>query len=456
MTFKSLVQICLEMWGAVICLIFLTVIFFRKGHTKRRGKLLSLTLAQMVLLLVCDCIALYTRGKLSVSAYILVRLSNFLVFLLNYCIGYTNIVYMEDILKNNGHRMNPLLKHSVSVVCAVGAGMVIISQFNGFLYTIGSDNLYRRGPGFAVISLVGGLMVILITASVLINFKKMQRSQAFSWLTLYLLVILANAIQIFYYGISFVNIAVVIGMVFMFISYEKDMILYSAMQENANIRNQLLLAEKERELAVKEADIASMNTQLAQEHTQLVLSQIQPHFLYNALSAIGFLCTKDPKKARYAVDNLSSYLRTNLDSLVSVRLVSFSRELEHTEAYLAIEKLRFGDDLNIEYDINCDEFMLPTLSLQPMVENSVRHGVCKKEEGGTVTIRTEKTDSEYLISVIDDGVGFNPDESSEDNRAHIGVENVRKRIKLLCDGELIIKSVPDKGTEAVIHIPIKE
>ena len=198
----------------------------------------------------------------------------------------------------------------------------------------------------------------------------------------------------------------------------------------------------EQNLRFSQQELELQNTRAA-----LVLSQIQPHFLYNALSAISILCKRDPDKVRTAVDNLSDYLRVNLDSLRFEKLVSFRQELEHVNAYLFIEKLRFGDDLQIACDIRCDNFMIPSLTLQPLVENAIRHGLCGKEDGGTITICAEKTDTEYRISVIDDGVGFDPAALPNDGRSHIGLENVRERLKLLSGGTLTIASPPESGRQ---------
>ena len=99
--------------------------------------------------------------------------------------------------------------------------------------------------------------------------------------------------------------------------------------------------------------------------------------------------------------------------------------------------------------------MIPSLSLQPLVENAIRHGICKKEDGGTVTIRAEQTDTEYLVTVIDDGVGFDPASVGNDGRSHVGLESVRTRLQLLCGGSLTISSTPGVGTMSVIHLPRK-
>ena len=121
-----------------------------------------------------------------------------------------------------------------------------------------------------------------------------------------------------------------------------------------------------------------------------------------------------------------------------------------------IEKLRFDDQLNIEYDIKTTDFELPLLSIQPLVENAVKHGVGMKEDGGTVKISTRETDSAYEVIIEDDGVGFDIHEKKDDGRSHVGMENTKKRLHDMCGGEVIIASNPGKGTTARVIIPKKE
>ncbi len=186
---------------------------------------------------------------------------------------------------------------------------------------------------------------------------------------------------------------------------------------------------------------------------KIVLSQIQPHFLYNSLNAIYYLCGKDAGAAQKAISEFSDYLRGNLDSLKRNTPVPFETELKHVETYLKLEKMRFEEELEIVYDIQTTEFKLPALSLQPLVENAVKHGVGKAANGGTVTISAIETENEYLVSVKDDGVGYACDEKKNDGRSHIGINNVEQRLKNMCQGTLVIQSEIGKGTISTMHIP---
>ena len=186
----------------------------------------------------------------------------------------------------------------------------------------------------------------------------------------------------------------------------------------------------------------------------MVLTQMQPHFVFNVLNIIYYLCAKDTKLAQTAIDSFSSYLRTNIDSLVSDELAPFSKELEHVKNYLELEKLRFDDELEIEYDIGPADFHIPMLVVQPLAENAVKHGIAKSPNGGKVIIRTVEDFENFYIYVVDNGVGFDTNKTrAYDGRSHIGIDNVRFRIEKRVNGELDIFSTKGKGTTAVITVP---
>ena len=196
-----------------------------------------------------------------------------------------------------------------------------------------------------------------------------------------------------------------------------------------------------------------MQKELYEARVAIMVSQIQPHFLYNSLTSIAMLCTKDPKRARTATINFADYLRGNMNSLKERNPVPFKQELAHLKKSLMLEEMRFGDLLHIEYDIQCSDFLIPQLSVQPLVENAVKHGVGMKEDGGTVTISALETADSYRVEVKDDGVGFDPSVPKNDGRSHVGMENVRSRLKEMVNGRVEITSEPGKGTTAVIIIP---
>ena len=202
-----------------------------------------------------------------------------------------------------------------------------------------------------------------------------------------------------------------------------------------------------------EAEKQAIEMKIQESQIAIMLSQIQPHFLYNTLNSIYQLCETNPMRARSMVNFFAEYLRNNLSTLEEPGLISFETELSHIKTYLEIEKIRFEDTLEIEYDIKCADFSLPVLTVQPIVENAVKHGTSKKRGGGVVTIATNEGEESYIIKVTDTGCGFDPNQPKDDGKRHIGIENVRQRLFSMCGGTLTIESELGKGTLATIIIP---
>ena len=184
-----------------------------------------------------------------------------------------------------------------------------------------------------------------------------------------------------------------------------------------------------------------------------MLSQMQPHFLYNVLNSIYQLCEVDPKTAQDAIEKFSDYLRSNMASLEQKELIPFEEEYSHVQTYLALEQIRFPATLRISEDIQAANFKVPPLTVQVLVENAVKHGVTKKRGGGTVTVATRELPDCWQITVSDTGKGFDSARYEEDGKAHFGLRNVRERLRLMADGTLTVMSVPGQGTTAEIRIP---
>lgn len=204
----------------------------------------------------------------------------------------------------------------------------------------------------------------------------------------------------------------------------------------------------------REKKIAEQQVVLTKQSTALMISQIQPHFLYNVLTTISNLCVTDPEEAEETTVLFSQYLRTNLDSLRKQEPVPFATELMHVKTYVELEKKRFGDILNVEYDINEQNFMVPSLGIQPIVENSIKHGIRGKNAPGTVKISTQKVANGYKIVIEDDGIGFDMNAGvKDDGRSHVGMTNVKERLRQMCNASVVIESSPGNGCRTEITIP---
>lgn len=191
---------------------------------------------------------------------------------------------------------------------------------------------------------------------------------------------------------------------------------------------------------------------MAQERIQIMLSQIQPHFLYNTLATIQSLCLVDPERASDVLEKFATYLRQNLDSLDQPSLISLNRELEHVRIYAEIEMIRFPN-VQVVYDIRDKDFKLPALTVQPIVENAIRHGV-RGRKTGLVTVITFLEGGNHFVVIRDNGKGFDVGEVKEDQRSHIGLKNVRERVEQMCGGSVSVESKKGKGTTVTIRIPV--
>lgn len=424
---RQSLHIALLMWGCVFCLIAALCMLMSRNFNKEKRKWLLLMQLSCAILLGSDAVAWAFRGYPGNVGFWVVKISNFLVFL------YSDIVLMMYhgyvccyLFEKHPEQKNRIRINAVYVLCSLGMLLVIVSQFTDLYYTIDAQNLYHRNPAY-IISMIIPVCGMLLDLGLLIRYRKnVSREMLVSMASYEVLLLVAVIAQSFYYGVSLINIAICISMILIFVS---------------------AMVEQNKELASRQEEAANLRV-------ELMLSQIKPHFIYNALTVIQRLCVKDPKLAQETVAEFATYLRGNLESLDRKTPVYFEKELEHVQCYLAIEKKRFGDRVNVVYDIQDEDFVIPALTLQPLVENAIKHGICKKEEGGTVWISTERKKDVVYVVVKDDGVGFQ--KSQADGNEHVGMRNVESRLHSMCGGTLEIESIPGKGTMAMITLPQKK
>lgn len=334
--------------------------------------------------------------------------------------------YMEEYLKLPV-KIRRWYLISVCLVCGLHIFLAVLSPFTGAFFLV-TETGYQRGPLFEISQVAPVYCYLLFTTMIVAYRKKLTRREVIFFL-LYILVPLgAGVAQTFLRGIATVNVGVSLALLFVLV--------------NIQFEYEIRLKKQENELSQMSVDI--------------MFSQIQPHFLYNALATISHLCKRDPEDAQKAIQEFSAFLRDNMDSLKNRAPVPFQQELSHVMNYLHLEQRRFQTRLQVTYDIKASNFFVPPLTLQPLVENSVRHGILKKEEGGTIGIHSWETDEAFFVTVEDDGIGFEKAGQFPDlgSHAHIGIENVRSRLAAQVDGTLDIKS-SDQGTTVTLMIPRK-
>lgn len=190
---------------------------------------------------------------------------------------------------------------------------------------------------------------------------------------------------------------------------------------------------------------------LYQSRIALLLSQIQPHFLYNTLNSMRVLIRTNAEAADKLLYNFSRFLRNNMVSINHTGMIPFSKELEMICSYAYIEEVCFPK-INIQFDIQVQNFSVPPLSIQPLVENAIKHGIKKRVEGGTVWISSYETEDGYCIEIRDNGVGFSVDQALRQSEGH-GLNNIRSRLEYQCGAQLQISSSPGEGCDAKVLLP---
>ena len=416
-----------ELWGGFFFLMASFILWFSGGPgNSRRARVWPELITG--LMLIADSVAYFFRGGSSDLAHILVIAGNFIALLGSFWVGGAFFQYLSTFIPKQ-RRKNYIdwWKPMILLISGFDTILLIVSQFTGILYTIDKWNVYQRGS-FMILAM--GLQFVLVLSYLIIAIREKL------WTILFIVggAVVAIVVQILIYGYPFTNIICMIAAIILFV---RELLTQTKKSEGKEI----LISEKEE-------TIREMQTRIA-------LSQIKPHFLYNALNSIYVLCGRDMNEARYAISHLSDYLRSNMAAIDSKFPIPFSREMELVESYLAIEKIRFPEELNYTIVTPVTHFSLPALTVQPLVENAVRHGIMPLDSGGIITITTRETEQDFIVSITDNGVGFDmelpdPPEGSAD---HIGLKNVKERLRRLSGGDLVIRSSPGHGTEAVIRIP---
>lgn len=293
----------------------------------------------------------------------------------------------------------------------------LINVFTGIFFTA-KDGVYLRSKTMIISQgyqfIMFAIIVILSLTNKNLNIREKSAFCLYCFLPL-VAIVLQNFVK--GYAIGYASIIVAIQVLFLFLSVQRDIELAKVEEKN------------------KDAQI------------KIMLSQIKPHFVYNSLSAISTLIPVDPPKAQEELDRFTAYLRANLSSLTASKSIPFEDELKHIETYVELERMRFKDRINVVYDIGVKDFSVPPLTIQPLVENAIKHGILKKLEGGTVTLKTVDSSEAYIIEITDDGVGFKMENVDFDSNVHFGMNNIRYRLKTMCNADVVIESEEGKGTK---------
>ncbi|MBP5282855.1 MAG: histidine kinase [Lachnospiraceae bacterium] len=343
------------------------------------------------------------------------------VYLLHYC--------GESILNSKLLRAVIVL---MVIFCLVLAGTLIL---DGFWY-VTPDWQYYRGPLYPLLPLPLIAILIINFEGTLHRRRLLPHKVFLSFLVALVPVTFTMIVHLFVDAILFIDISYVLSGLSMY-----GFILADQIEQDLR---------RQREIASQQMEIASQKMEIANQRADIMVLQMRPHFIYNTMMSIYYLCKQDPDQAQQVTLDFTTYLRKNFTAIASAETIPFSSELEHTRAYLAVEQAVYKNTLLVDYDTPHTFFRIPPLTLQPIVENSIKHGRDPYAGEFHICIRTQKADSGTEIVVTDNGRGFDPDETKDPG---IALNNIRQRLEIMCGGSLTITPSEGGGTIVTVTIP---
>ena len=303
--------------------------------------------------------------------------------------------------KKNIHK-NPMI-YITDLLWAIYFVLLVTAQFTKWIYYYTPDNEYCRGPLYPVL-LVPLVLLMAVNVFALFHYRAALSQRYRIAFTVYFLVpLLCMVVQMFYSNVLMT-------------------VLGSAV--SALIMLWIIVLEQ------MERQVAQVH-EISKQKAHITVLQMRPHFIYNTMMSIYYLCKQNPDKAQKVT-------------------LEFTDELKHTQAYLSVEQAQHEDTLFVKFDTPHTMFLLPPLTLQPLVENAIKHGMDPDGHPLNISVTTRQIPSGSEITVEDDGSGF---DTVSNNEPHIALENIRERLELMCNGKLEIAPREGGGTVVKITIP---
>ena len=399
--------------AAVLLLMLLLTVRLDTYLSRERMRVMMAIIVLVFILLLQD----YWDNRLSLAnTYTPMRIP---LSVLGYALRPVILVMFLYIVKPDGRY------RAAWVLIAANTAVYLTAFFTDIAFHFTPGGHFSPGPLHHTCTAVSAVLFAWLFYLTMRQFRPSVRKE--SWIPILVTVIIAGAVAMDFtvifneQPVSFLTMAIAISCVFYYIWLH----LQFVREHEAGLR--------------------------AEQRIQMMKTQIQPHFLFNTLNTIRAVYSMNPPLADRTLEKFSKYLRQNLDAMEQPDLIPFSREMEHTRLYADIEMLRFPQ-IRIEYRIDDEDFLIPALSVQPLVENAIRHGVRSKEEG-IVTVSSRRDEGAHVVEIRDNGEGFDPGAQGRPGETHIGIANVRGRVEQLCGGSLEVESEAGKGTTVTLRIP---
>ncbi|MBO6157961.1 MAG: histidine kinase [Firmicutes bacterium] len=402
-----------QLFPMILQLVGLAFAVIRDPYIQRTYRLLLLIIVYIVASLLLQNI-----GTFLGEVYRLHRAWRIAIAVYGYSVRPLILVMFMQVVGINKH---PYLPWGLVVFNAL---MYATAFFSSITFTYNENGNFIRGPLGYLCHIISTLLLFWLVLDSSKNYWNERRHEALIPIFCSLIILISVILDSVLYDreiISFLTVAVVNACVFFYIWLHLQFV-------------------REHEQALK-----------AEQRIQIMMTQIQPHFLYNTLSTIQALCRIDPEKASLMTERFGTYLRQNINFLDQPNLISIEKELEHTKVYTEIEMVRFPH-IRMDYQIDDKDFQIPALTIQPLVENAIRHGV-RGMKDGQIRVSTSYGEHVHKIVIQDNGSGFDPAGVKKAQGTHIGLRNVRERLDSMVKGSMVIESAPGQGTAITILIP---
>ena len=439
--YPMLIQIIIECWNELFLLLLIVVMQIGKYRDKSdelASKIkipltneLVIFYSAIFLYNFANIITLIYGGYDSTASYYVMRIGVFCYYLLGafQTVFFLNVIKTHIAKKNNDKRLEGVII-GFQLLEVPNLLLLLITPFTKALYFIDANNEYNRSWGYYLWQGITILTFIFIGAVTVLYRKKTEGFIKRIIAVAFLFPMTGFLMSIVSTSFNFNNIMVCVSELLMFMLYERN----------------------KSDVTLKYGyELEKAKTELAEARLTLMQAQIKPHFINNAMIAVQEVCYTDPERAAELIEHFARYLRNNINATTSNLPIDFKDEVQAVREYLAIEYADTSKKFQFEFDIKCENFKVPALSVEPLVENAVKHGIDRYSEKGKVILASFETQNEYHAQIKDNGGGFEVNAETL-GKGGIGLKNTEERLKKMCGGRLEIKH-SDGWTTAEMIIP---
>ena len=441
-TLSELVRLSVECWNGLLLLLIVMIMVISDRMDRRRygssGANVFMYTKELILFYsgafvyeLCDILIIafsgvrtgVSRGVVSFAAFFLCLSAEFLALI------FLHIV-RKLVTDNQGGKKLERYIAVFQYLQIPAVIMILITPVTGVVYRVDENNECIRCEGYYIWQVFSVISFIVIVTVLL---KKWPRMKIFKG---HVILIMAVFVVLFVAGsqiteISIMSFMVIFLSVLLFFQYE-------IIKTRAVIKNQNRLEHTK--------------ARLAESRLTMMTAQIKPHYIYNSMNVIRELCYSDPELAAETISHFSGYLQGKIEAFSGNGLTSFEKELDLVNEYIAIEYADENKKFRVGYDLKCTGFDIPALTVQPLVENAVKHGIDRYSEKSFVCISSFEEEENIIITVTDNATAEKGDDSLFAAKRGTGLNNVAERLKLICRGSLDIDH-DENGTYAKIIIP---